>query len=136
MDVMAGFKDKIRVLVVDDHEVFRNQIIRMLQNQEDMSVIGEAADGSTATILARQMRPDVMLMDFSMPGINGAQATRVIHAELPDIQIIGLSMFGDLAHADAMLIAGAVTYIAKGCACETLLDAIRAAGAHGIDDSD
>jgi DNA-binding NarL/FixJ family response regulator len=132
-DVIAGYKEKISVLVVDDHKAFRNGIMGILQNYEDIEVIGEAADGNMATILARQVHPNVILMDFSMPGIDGVQATRVIHSELPDIQIIGLSMFEDLAHAAEMLFAGAVTYVAKGCAAETLLDAIRAAGDNGID---
>lgn len=122
------FKDCIRVLVVDDHEALRRGIVRMLQNQDDMSVVGEAADGNKATILARHLNPDVILMDFNMPGMNGAQATRVIHHELPDIQIIGLSMFEDIAHKHAMLDAGAVNCIVKGCDSEALLDAIRASG--------
>jgi DNA-binding NarL/FixJ family response regulator len=65
-------------------------------------------------------------MDFSMPGISGLQATRIIHAELPDTRIIGLSMFGDFEYAEAMFIAGAAAYIAKGCPPETVLNAIRA----------
>jgi|WetSurMetagenome_2_1015567.scaffolds.fasta_scaffold137681_1 CheY-like chemotaxis protein len=83
----------IRVMLVDDHAVVRQGIANLLGDESDLEVIGEAADGREAVELAAGLIPDVILMDTSMPNLNGVEATRIIHNDWPDIRIIGLSMF-------------------------------------------
>ncbi|MGO9307820.1 MAG: response regulator, partial [Spirochaetia bacterium] len=87
-----GSAGKIRVLLVDDHAVVRNGIALQLVQQPDIEIVGEAADGTMALDLVRALRPDVVTMDVNMPGMNGIEAARAIHAEVPDTRIIGLSM--------------------------------------------
>jgi PAS domain S-box-containing protein len=116
---------KIRVLVVDDHKVVRQGLARLLTAEPDIEIVGEASDGQTAVDLTRQQRPDVVTMDISMPGINGIEATRIIHAECPAVQVIGLSMFEEAEQAMAMRAAGAAAYLTKSDAAEALVAAIR-----------
>lgn len=99
----------------------------MLSSQEDVEVIGDAADGASAISAAREARPDVILMDFSMPEMDGVEATRIIHAELPQVRIIGLSMYQEADRAKAMLDAGASAYLSKSGKSEAILAAIRGA---------
>jgi len=87
-----------------------------------------AADGQQAIELAHRHRPAVVVMDFSMPGMNGVEATRRITAELPDVQIIGLSMYMETAQAEAMLNAGAKAYLSKGAPTEDLIAEIQRIG--------
>jgi DNA-binding NarL/FixJ family response regulator len=117
---------KIRVLVVDDHKVVRQGLSRLLAAEPDMEIVGEAADGKVAVELTRQLIPDVVLMDISMPVLNGIEATRVIHAECPAVRVIGLSMFEEAEQALAMQDAGAVAYLTKSGPAEALVIAIRA----------
>jgi PAS domain S-box-containing protein len=121
----SGQERKIRVLLADDHAVVREGIGSMLNNEEDIEVIGEAADGQEAVELARALRPDVILMDVSMPNLNGMEATRILHGDFPEIRIIGLSMFHEGEQAAAMLQAGAVKYVSKSGATESIIEAIR-----------
>ncbi|HSB67721.1 MAG TPA: response regulator [Candidatus Methylomirabilis sp.] len=116
---------KIRVLVVDDHTVVRQALARMLREEPDIEIVGEAPDGRVAVEMARQLLPDVITMDISMPGMDGIKATRAIHAEFPQMRVIGLSMFEESEQARAMREAGAVAYVTKSGAPETLLAAIR-----------
>ena len=116
----------IRVLLADDHTLFRNGIDRLLQKEPDIVVVGYAKDGREAIDLARKLKPNVILMDISMPQSNGIQATRVIHQEYPDIRIIGLSIFQNQERAQIMLEAGAVDYKHKGCSAAELIAAVRA----------
>jgi DNA-binding NarL/FixJ family response regulator/anti-sigma regulatory factor (Ser/Thr protein kinase) len=116
----------IRVLIADDHTIFRDGLARLLNNEKDIHVVAQAANGREAVELARQMSPDVILMDISMPDVNGIEATQVIHQESPAIRIIGLSMYEDQERAQTMRDAGAVDYKNKGCAAFELLSAIRA----------
>ncbi len=106
----------IRVLLADDHEVVRNGLVRLLQMQPDIEVVGQASDGRQAVDLALEVRPDVVLMDVSMPRMNGVEAAQRIAAELPDVRIIGLSMHEEEDMATAMCSAGATAYLAKSCA--------------------
>jgi DNA-binding NarL/FixJ family response regulator len=113
-------------VLVDDHAVVRNGLALQLKELPDIEIAGEAADGKTAIKIVRKLRPDVVTMDVSMPGMGGIEAARVIHAELPDVSIIGLSMFEEGKQAAAMLEAGAVSYLSKSASFDSLLAAIRA----------
>ena len=115
----------IRVLLADDHTLFADGLARMLNKKADLKVVGHAVDGQEAINLAGKVKPDVILMDIGMPRVNGIEATRIIHREYPDIQIIGLSMYEDQERAQAMMEAGAAEYKTKGCAASELVSAIR-----------
>lgn len=115
----------IRVLIVDDHALFRDGVARLVKKQPDIDVVGQAEDGREAIELAGALRPDVILMDINMPGINGIEASRRIHQALPRIRILGLSMHEDQDHEQAMLAAGAVEFKHKGCSAAELISAIR-----------
>ena len=116
---------KIRIVLVDDHMVVRQGLAGLLRMEPDFEIAGEASDGESAVGLIRAVRPDIVLMDISMPGMDGVQATRIIHEELPDICIIGLSMFQEGEQQAAMREAGAVNYLTKSGPSETLVEAIR-----------
>jgi PAS domain S-box-containing protein len=115
----------IRVMLVDDHQVLRQGLCHLIRKERGLDVVGEAADGESAVRLAREIHPDVILMDVSMPGMKGPEATRLIHAELPEIRIIGLSMFEETERAEAMRAAGAVNYLNKSGPSQELIAAIR-----------
>jgi len=115
----------IRVLLVDDHAVVREGIAVQLLGQPGIEVVGEASDGATAIEMVRSLRPDVVTMDVNMPGMNGVEATRRIHAESPGTRIIGLSMSAETEQGEAMKTAGAVRYLSKSASLEVLLAAIR-----------
>jgi DNA-binding NarL/FixJ family response regulator len=115
----------IRVLLADDHAVVREGLSGLLQNQEDIEVIGQAEDGRAAIELARETRPHVILMDVSMPGMSGVEATEHICREMPGVRVIALSMHERNAMEAAMLSAGASAYVTKGGPSRTLLNAIR-----------
>lgn len=115
----------IRVLIVDDHIVMRQGLAALLELEADLQVIGEASDGLEAIAKARELQPDVIVMDITMPGMNGIEATRVISKELPDCRIVALSMHETVDMADAMKEAGAAAYLPKGGPADQLLAAIR-----------
>ena len=119
---------RTRVLVVDDHALVRRGVATLLAGEPDLEVVGEADDGPRAIELTRQLTPDVILMDINMPGLDGIEATRIIHAEFPAVRVIGLSMFEDPDQPAAMQEAGAVGYFSKSDSAEALLAAIRGAG--------
>ncbi len=116
---------KLRLALVDDHIVMRQGLAGLLQAEPDMEIVGQASDGESAVNLIREIRPDVVLMDISMPGMNGIEATRIIHSELPEVRIIGLSMFEEGEQARAMREAGAVDYVTKSGRSEAVIAAIR-----------
>ncbi len=118
-------KKMIRVLIVDDHSLFRDGITRVVDKEADMSVVGQACDGNEAIVLSKRLAPDVILMDISMPGLNGIEATKRIHNESPHIRIIALSMHEDEDQAQSMLDAGAISYKNKDCHGAALIEAIR-----------
>jgi CheY-like chemotaxis protein len=117
---------RIRVLLVDDHAVVRQGLSMMLSKEPDIEVIGEAQDGWQALELAKRLAPDVVLMDISMPGLNGIEATRIICAELPDTRVLGLSMlYEEGESSEAIRAAGAVGYVSKGAPACDLLATLR-----------
>jgi signal transduction histidine kinase len=103
----------ISVVIADDHAVMRQGLTALLQNQADIRVVAEASDGEQAVAYALQLRPNLVLMDYSMPVLNGAQATRMIKNKAPDIVVIGLSMFGGGDKEKSMYAAGASAYLKK-----------------------
>ena len=113
------------MLLVDDHNVVRQGLWTMLNLYSDIEVVGEAADGVEAVEKARQLQPDVILMDISMPKMDGLEATRIIHSQFPDIRIIGLSMHDKDEQAAEMFKAGAIAYCTKENSNDMLLYAIR-----------
>jgi two-component system nitrate/nitrite response regulator NarL len=103
----------------------RNGLALQLKQQPDIEIVGEASDGLAAVRMVRLLRPDVVTMDVSMPGMSGIEAARVIHSELPGVGIIGLSMFEEAEQAAAMCEAGAVGYFSKSASFDSLLAGIR-----------
>jgi DNA-binding NarL/FixJ family response regulator len=116
---------KIRVMVVDDHQGFREGLIAVINNQTDMEVVGEAENGEKAIALTRELLPDVILMDVKMPVMDGPEATRRILAEMPNIKILALSIYSDDGFMSSIMRAGAMGYILKGCDSQELFDIIR-----------
>lgn len=117
----------IRVFVVDDHALFRDGVRALLLAQDDMQWVGEAADGAAAADAIAQLRPDVVLMDISMPEVSGIEATHRALALYPAARIIMVTMLEDDASLLAALRAGAVGYVLKGSNADELLHVIRAA---------
>ena len=115
----------IRVLVVDDHRIVREGVARLLREQGQIEVVGEADNGLTALKMVEQMRPDVVIMDINMPGMNGIEATRQIRKQHPGTRVVGLSMHEEREIAALMKEAGAEAYIAKDRPLDELLRAIR-----------
>ncbi len=115
----------MRVLLVDDHTVVRHGLRLLLEQERDVEIVGDAANGRHAVELARQLQPDLILMDVSMPEMDGIEATRIIHAEAPTICVIGLSMFQHDPHAEAMRDAGAMDYVPKTVQPAELLTVMR-----------
>lgn len=118
-------KDRTSILLVDDHPIMRQLISAALDEEADIAIIGEAADGKEAIDKARQLRPDLILMDLSMPRIDGIEATHIIHAEFPHIRIIGLSLHQEENRTTKMLEAGAATFVCKDELFEKLIAVIR-----------
>ena len=116
---------KIRVLVVDDHIIVREGICALLARRKDIEVIGQASDGEQAIEQVSTLHPNVVLMDISMPGMNGLEATRVIHKSFPGTRIIVLTQHENKEYIFPMLRAGAVGYIFKRARSNELVDAIR-----------
>lgn len=115
----------MRILIADDHGIVRQGLKVLIENEADMEVIGEAEDGMMVTQLAQQLSPDVILMDISMPNLNGVEATHLILKENPDIRIIALSVHLDRHFVTEMLKAGAWGYVLKSCLFDEVLRALR-----------
>lgn len=118
--------DKIAVFIVDDHTLFRRGIQKMLEAEDDMLVVGEAANGREAIRLTRECMPDVILMDINMPEMDGIEATSILHRELPHLGIVFLTMYENDEYVFRGLQAGGRGYILKDADPDTMLRAIRA----------
>ena len=115
----------IRVLIVDDHAIVRTGLAKLLGTTTDLRLVGQARDGSQAVALAAELRPDVVLMDLSMPGVDGVTATARILADNPDIHVLVLTSFSDQTRILDALHAGAEGYLLKHAEPETILSGIR-----------
>ncbi|MCL6554564.1 MAG: response regulator transcription factor [Firmicutes bacterium] len=115
----------VRVLIVDDHEVVRVGVRTLVDRHPDLTVVGEAASGSEAVDAARHLQPDVVVMDISLPGISGIEATRQICRALPATAVLGLTIHDDPHLLFRLLDAGASGYVLKQAAAEDLVLAIR-----------
>jgi DNA-binding NarL/FixJ family response regulator len=116
----------IRVLLADDHAVLRAGLQALLNAEEDIEVIGEAENGRTAVEMVHSLEPDVVLMDVTMPGVSGLEATRRIKAAHPEIHVLALTMHDDASYLRDILKAGGSGYVLKEAASDELLSAIRA----------
>jgi len=115
----------IKVLLVDDHELVRMGIKRLLQDVTGIKVIGEASTGEDAVLSAKELIPDVVIMDVHMPGIGGLEATRKMIRHNPDVKILALTIYEDEPYPSRLLQAGASGYITKGCDPDEMIRAIR-----------
>ncbi|MBX7193649.1 MAG: response regulator transcription factor [Sandaracinaceae bacterium] len=129
---------RVRVLLVEDHTIVREGLKAMLALESDLEVVGEASDGNAAVKLAKELTPDVVVMDLSLPGLNGVDATGAIVAACPATRVLVLSMYGGPEHVRPAVRAGASGYLVKGTGVSELVSGIRAVAkgepwfSHGI----
>jgi two-component system, NarL family, response regulator LiaR len=122
---------RIRVLVVDDHDLFRAGLASVLASNPDLDVVGQAAGGRTGIRLARELRPDVVLMDLRMPDLNGSAATQAILQHNPSVRVLALTVASDESDVAAAIVAGACGYLLKDSPIDDVVGAVRAA-ARGV----
>jgi DNA-binding NarL/FixJ family response regulator len=128
---MAEAASRIRILLADDHVTVRHGLKLLIDSQPDLQVVAEASDGASALHLAISSNPDVVVMDISMPGMNGLVATQRLKEQRPRIAIVTLTRHSDDAYLQELLRAGVAGYVLKQSAPTELLQAIRAAAAGG-----
>ena len=116
---------QIRVLLVDDHALFREGLAGILSSQPDIEVVGEAEDGLEALVKAQELRPDLILMDVTMPGCDGLEATQLIKEALPDVKIVMLTVHDEDDKLFDAIRSGAVGYVLKSTASESLMPMLR-----------
>ncbi len=121
----------LRVLIADDHPLFRHGMRTLLNATPDIEVVGEATTGEEAIALAESLRPDLVLMDIKMPGINGIEATRRLRAVAPEVRILVVTMFEDDASVFTVMRAGARGYVLKDTDKDDMLRAIQGVGRGG-----
>ena len=117
---------KMRIILADDHNIVRQGLRSLIEQELGMEVVGEADNGRRTVELARNLKPDLIIMDVSMPGLNGIEATRRITSDHPDIKVLGLSMHADKRFVAGILKAGASGYLLKDCAFDEMAGAIFA----------
>ena len=115
----------IKIILADDHTVLRTGLKSLLDQQNDIEIIGEAEDGREVVSLTKKLEPDIVILDIGMPSMNGIQATQHIVAEVPNTKVLALSMHSDHHFVVKMLQAGASGYLLKDCAFEELITAVR-----------
>ena len=120
----------MKILIVDDHGILRQGLKFLLEKEPDMKVVGEAEDGVSAVRLAKELSPDVVIMDISMPNLNGIEATRLIISHAPGAKVIALSMYFSKQFIIDILKAGASGYVLKSYLFDELVKAIRAVSAN------
>ncbi|MDW8367842.1 MAG: response regulator transcription factor, partial [Abditibacteriales bacterium] len=123
---------KTRILLVDDHVVLRDGLKLLINRQSDMEVVGEAGDGEEALRKVRQLNPDVVLMDLSMPSVNGVEATEALKRSHPHIKVLVLTVHEGDIYLQPALKAGARGYIVKRAAAEEVVNAIRVVVSGGV----
>ncbi|MGD8229495.1 MAG: response regulator transcription factor [Desulfobacteraceae bacterium] len=116
----------VRIILAEDHRITREGLVNLLQERPDMEVVGEAENGREAVKLAKELSPDLVIMDVTMPDLNGIDATRLITSGSNNIKVIALSMYSDKQFVQGMIQAGASGYLLKDCAFEELVSAIQA----------
>jgi DNA-binding NarL/FixJ family response regulator len=122
----------LRIFLADDHMVVREGLKTLINAQADMSVIGEADDGQTAVQQAQASQPHIVIMDITMPELNGIQATAQLKRACPDVKVVALSVHEDTSYLRQLLAAGASGYVLKHVAAEVLIQAIRLVAAGGV----
>jgi DNA-binding NarL/FixJ family response regulator len=115
----------IRIILADDHAILRHGLSKSFQQEEGFKVVGQAKDGRSTVELAKELLPDVIVMDIGMPDLNGVEATRQITKECPDVKVVGLSMHSTNKYVREMFRAGAKGYLLKDCPFEELTQAIQ-----------
>lgn len=115
----------IQILIADDHKITRDGLRSLIENETNMQVVAEAGDGRTTIAQARKYKPHVIVMDISMPDLNGMEATREIVADFPDIKVLALSMHSHRKYVIGMFRAGVSGYLLKNCAFDELVSAIN-----------
>ncbi|HJP85174.1 MAG TPA: response regulator transcription factor [Gemmatimonadaceae bacterium] len=123
--------DVIRVVLADDHPIVRDALRRLLDSQADMRVVGEAEDGEAACQSAHQLAPDVLVMDLSMPRVNGVEATERVRRESPGVKIVALTVHEERYYITQLLRCGAAGYVLKRAAPSELVNAVRTVAAGG-----
>ncbi len=124
--------DEIRLMLVDDHEVIRTGLRMLLESQPDIKIVGEASSGSEALVVASETKPDVIVMDITLPDITGIEATKRIKESFPEISVVALTIHEDEQYFFQMLQAGATGYVPKRAAPDDLISAIRSASVDEI----
>ncbi|HZK97484.1 MAG TPA: response regulator transcription factor [Prolixibacteraceae bacterium] len=115
----------IRILIADDHQLFREGIANLLSASPQIEIVAQAENGQEAIEKAKNLKPDIIIMDLSMPVINGVDATRILHKELPEIRVLVLSMHCDKHYIKEGLEAGASGYLFKNCTYDQLIEAVN-----------
>ena len=121
-----------KILLADDHAIIRQGLCSLLEKQPDIEVVGAVQDGKKALELVRELKPDIVIMDITMPNLNGVDATRKIIGELGNVKVIALSMHSSRRFVAEMLQAGASGYILKECLFDELIEAIRTVLGGGV----
>ena len=115
----------IQILITDDHQLFREGIVSLLSALPQIVIVGQAENGQEAIEKAKNLKPDIVIMDLSLPVINGVDATRILHKELPDTRVLVLSMHADKHYIKEALEAGAYGYLCKNCTYDQLIEAVN-----------
>jgi DNA-binding NarL/FixJ family response regulator len=122
---MNGAKAKVKILIVDDHPIVRQGLRAVLASRENLEVVGDAADGAEALLKVKALRPDIVLMDVNMPGMDGLTVTEALHEKSPQIKVLVLSMHNQREAVSRIIQAGARGYVLKGAPPAELLHAIE-----------